>query len=190
MAEEINIPISFEYLLSFLFGKHNYHGHCGFRPLATWKKEQLKLIKTIRKAVKINIDSDIYHCNGIIKTCDFAIQQIKDAKTKDAVNTAMIEYCVKIIFALLGNFPDNWDKKGTSNWQTWKLDSFRKLIYTSTVDNKANLILSLAESSKYGGKLPSDRDLFMKRIFEFAGDSEKFVNWFKYKYPEIYNDIS
>lgn len=189
MAEEINIPISFEYLLSFLFGKQNYHGHCGFHSFSTWKKEQLKLIKTIRKAVKINVDSDIYHRNTILRSCDLAIQQIKNAKTKDAVNIAMIEYCVKIIFALLGNFPDNWDKRGTSNWQTWKLDTYRKLIYTSTLDNKANLILSLAGSDKYGEKIPNDRDLFMTRILEFAGDSEGFVNWFKHEYPRTYKDI-
>lgn len=189
MAEEINIPISFEYLMSSLFGKQNYHGHCGFRPLSTWKKEQIKLIKTIRRAVKINVNSDVYHRNQISRYCDLALEKVKEAKTKDAVNTAMIEYSMKIIFALLGNFPDNWDKRGTSNPQAWKLNRFRKLVYASTLDNKANLILTIAEKGKYSGRLPSERELFMKRAFEFAGDSEKFVNWFKDSYPEIYSDI-
>lgn len=45
----IKIPLSFEHLMSILFGGKNYYGHVGWVKKAEYKKDLLKIIKYIKK---------------------------------------------------------------------------------------------------------------------------------------------
>jgi hypothetical protein len=51
----IKIPLSFEHTMSYLFGEKNYHGYVGWVKKTQWKKDLLKIIKYIKKAIEINI---------------------------------------------------------------------------------------------------------------------------------------
>jgi len=51
----INISLSFEHMMSYLFGEKNYHGHVGWLKKSEWKKDLLKIIKYIKKAMEINV---------------------------------------------------------------------------------------------------------------------------------------
>ncbi len=189
MERGINVPLSFEHLLSLLFGKIFYHGFVGTHTLGEWKKELIKLIKATERAIKFNIDKDDFHRNDMVNTCGRSVENLRSAKSFDEVNTFMLEFCMRIIFMLLGHIPDNWDKKSTSHINSWKLDKFRKLVYLRTPEHKANLILSLADKFGYSEHLPKERDLFRKRHFEFGGDTERFLHWFKNNYRDVYNEI-
>ena len=48
--DTIGVPLEFEHLLTFLFGKSNYHGFCGLlRGTREWKKHINKLFDAVRK---------------------------------------------------------------------------------------------------------------------------------------------
>ena len=66
----IKIPLSFEHLMSILFGGKNYHGHVGWVKKSEYKKDLLKIIKYIKKTIEVNIESDRYHENKLRSLLD------------------------------------------------------------------------------------------------------------------------
>jgi hypothetical protein len=54
--KRISVPISIEYLFTFLFGKRTYHGFVGTHTTSEWKRQVLKIIQAIRMAIEGNID--------------------------------------------------------------------------------------------------------------------------------------
>jgi hypothetical protein len=188
MREEIYVSHDFEHILSYLFGKNRYHGFAGFCKGARWKTELIKVVRTIQRAVRINVDTDDFHRRDIVDCCERTILALKSAQTLDEINTTMIGFAVRTIFMLLGRFPDNWDKKSVSNSKAWRLDEFRKLAYTRTLEQRARLILSLTDKYPYSDRLPKYRDLMRIRQTELKGDPEKFLEWFRKNYRDAYDE--
>ena len=189
MDKEVTVSYDFEHLLSNLFGKNRYHGFVGTHKVARWKGELTKVVRAIQRTVKINVDTDDFHRRDIVDCCERTIPSLKAAQTSNEVNTVMIEFAIKTIFMLLGHLPDNWDKKSISNPKLWRLDTFRKLAYIRTPEQRANLVLSLTDRYGYSDRLPKWRDLLLKRHTEFKGDPVKFLEWFKQNYRDVYDEI-
>ena len=188
--DTVNVPISFEYLLSSLFGKRRYHGFVGLHTFKIWKKHIIKLIGAIQKSITVNVDStDELNKKTLIRICERAIGEIKRAKRIENINMAMIECLTRLVFELMGGIPDHWDYKAVNRSEHWKLDHYRKLTYTQTTKQKACLILSLADKQPYGSQLPSYRDLGQKLWRDFRGNANEFVQWFKQNYPAVYTDV-
>ena len=152
----------------------------------------LKVINGIRKAIIVNLDNcDVLHRKELLGLCEEAEKEIKKAKRKDEVNSILIEFLIKMVFELMGGLPENWHRKVVNRLEDWRLDKYRKLVYTQTAQQKANLILYFAKRyrARYEGRLPEERDLYRVLWHEFNGDFGKFVEWFRNKYRNIYPEI-
>src|SRR5947199_7277141 len=143
MERRIYTDIDFEHFLSRLFGKRAYHGFVGEHSLSTWKKELTRIVRTVQRAIRLNVDTDDFHRDDMLETCERAIQNIKAANLPDEASTAMIKFSVAINFMLLGQLPDHWENDHVSHTKYWKLDRYRKLIYIRTPEHKANLLIHL-----------------------------------------------
>ena len=189
-TDRIGFPLSFEHMLGRLFGEKF---SCGFssysKKIASWKKVQIKLLKSVKKAVLVNVDTDEYHMKDILMICDSGLKKISQCKSIDQINVNMIESYTKIIFRLLGNMPNNSRKKNVSHRSIWKLNKFRKLTYTQTVDQKVNLILRIAKQRGSKGD-PSFSELWDKLYIEFKSDKIRFLDWYKKNFKDKYIDLT
>ena len=187
--ESIYIPLSFELMLSSLFGNLSMHGYASMaKKFIEWKRMQIKLMKTIKKAISINVDTDEFHRKEMLDICDIAIEKINQSQSIDEVNIKMLEYAIKMIFRLLGNMPHNSRRRNVGHQNIWKLDSYRKLTYTQTLDQKINLILKVIKSRK--NTQPSCEQLLEKLWDDFKGDKSAFLNWYKETFKDDYIKIS
>lgn len=156
----------------------------------SWKNDMLKIHKALMKSTFINIDSsDEYHRSKLKDNFDFYESNIESAKTKTEINILMIEFLTTLSFLLLGELPDNYNMTLTNNVKHWKLDEYRKIIYTQNDLQKTKLIMSLTDDSMYCNKLPSQKELYKKLNDEFKGDFNKFISWFKSSFSQIYLDV-
>ncbi len=190
MRNNVYIPIEFEHFLSELFGQNSHHGFVGEHSLSVWRRELIKIVRTIRRAVKINIDTDAFHRDDMVRRCDLTIESIKKAGTSDEVNAAMIKFSVRLNFMLMGDLPDNWDRKSISHESALTFNKHRKIAYVQNNEQRANLIMSLPSKWNYKDRVPDNLELWLKRFREFDGDTEKFLIWFKLNYTEVYLELT
>lgn len=188
MKEEIYVNHDFETLLSHLFGK-NYHGDSGSLTISDWKKRLIKIINSIEKGIKYNVNSDTFHKDKLNLFCETAKDEINKSISINQINTDTIRCLVRIIFYLLGDMPDNWNLKITNKLHHWKLDENRTLYYTQSPTQKVNLILNISRNSNYNNILPEYSELSKKRFDEFQKNDIKFMEWFKETYPAVYMEI-
>ncbi len=189
MNGEIYVDLDFETLLSSLFGKANYHGDSRSMTISDWKKRLIKIISSIEKGIKYNVNSDTFHKDKLNLFCEKAKDEINRSRNINQINTETIYCLVTIIFYLLGDMPNNWDLKITNKINHWKLDEKRTLHYTQSPTQKANLILNLSQNSTYNNILPEYSELSKKRFDEFYKNDTKFMEWFKEIYPTVYMEI-
>ena len=187
--EEIYVNTDFEHLMSFLYGKVNYHGDTGHKTISDWKGRLIKIIGSIEKGIRYNVDSDEFHKDKLNLFCEIARNEIKNSSSINQINTKTIYCLVNIIFCLFGDMPDNWDLKTTNKINHWKFDNNRTLNYTQTPKQKANLILHLSMNSGYSNILPEYSELSKKRFYDFNKDDTKFIEWFKETYSTAYMKI-
>ena len=180
----IDFPISFENLMSSLFGKTNFHGTTGYIPLENWKKYILRIFKALKTSICVNIDiADLAFRSKIISICDEAIIKLEEAENMDEINTITIERLVKLTFMLQGGLPNNWNKKSVNLPHNWKLNTFRKVVYLQTDKNKVDIILNTYKNDEDIG------DLYNKLNRDYKRNYSRFLDWFKKEYPERYSDI-
>ncbi|MDK2801350.1 MAG: hypothetical protein PWQ70_2969 [Clostridiales bacterium] len=185
----IYIPISFEHLLSFLFGEKSYHGFVGIHEFGIWKKNILKIFRAIKKSILVNINIvDELHKTNLIELCNDAISNISKTKNKDKVNVLAIEYMTKIIFSLQGDIPDNWRRNIVNRDEYWKLNKYRQIVYTQNQKQKVNIILSLHNKYPYSERFADKLELINK-YGELEHNDSEFIKWFKGKYPELYLEL-
>lgn len=183
-------PISFEYLLSSLFGRRRYHGFVGEHTFRIWKKHVMKLIGAIQKSITVNVNSpDELHKKTLIGICEQAIGEIRRAKRVENINVTTIECLTKLVFELMGGVPDHWDCKVINRSEQWKLDDYRTLSYTQTTRQRVRIIHSLANRHAYSGQLPSYRDLWQKWWRDFGCNDSEFIQWFKQNYSTVYTAV-
>ena len=181
------LPLSFEYLMTFLFGSRNYHGYVGSVGKTTWKKDMQKIIKYIKKAIQLNVHSDNYHKSKLMRICDELTEKIKQSKRIEEVNILIIQEFTKLIFNLIGNMPDHWRLKQPYKDLYWKFGGHRSLVYTQNTAQKVWLILSLG--SEIDITFEEYDSLNEVLHFKFRDDKYKFLSWFKKNYPNQYCDI-
>ena len=197
--ETINVPLSFEHLLTQLFGQSFYNVSAGVHWSGVWKIYLSKLITAIENSILVNVDTcDTSHKKKLMLLCKGALKKIKEGKNKDELNIAAIESLTRIVFELMGQMPDNWTpqklKGSVKCFKSWELDGHRKLTYTQTTHQKVMLILSSADSGAYTDRLPGQCELHDKfwhspKLGGFGGDSNKFIQWFKKEYQDIYLEL-
>jgi len=183
------LPLSFEYLMTFLFGKLNYHGYVGSVGKTTWKKDMQKIIKYIKKTILLNVHSDNYHKSKLMRICDELTEKIKKSKRIEEVNILIIQEFTRLIFNLLGNMPDHWRRRQPYKDLYWTFDGHRSLCYTQNTAQKVGLILSLEFHGEIDIALEEYNSLNEVLGFKFRNDKDKFLSWFKKNYPSQYCDM-
>ena len=186
----IKIPLSFEHLMSILFGEKNYHGHVGWVKKSEYKKDLLKIIKYIKKTIEVNIESDRYHQNKLKSLLDLE-KRIKKYKDINDINIEIIEIFTIVIFELIGNLPGHLHCKHPYGENYWKLGGFRKIIYLQSDSQKVNLIIYIVDViKKYKIDIPTKYyNLSELYSFKFKSNPVVFLDWFKSEYPEFYCEI-
>lgn len=188
--KSISIPIEYEYLLSFLFGKSNYHAITGTQDIKFLKKTFTNIFKSITRSINLNIYScDQTQKNELLSICDNALADIKKPANSEILNIRMITNLTKIVFLLIGQVPNNWEKRKTNFNKEWKLDKYRNINYTSNYQQMTFLILDNYKTYSKSINGLSIKKLWDKLNYEFHNDYFKFINWFKNNHFDIYKKI-
>ena len=186
-TEYIYLPISYEYMMSFLFGKKNYHGHVGRYGPSTWKKDLLKINKYIKKAIRLNVNSDAIQKELLFNKCDELEKKLKEAKTIGALSTAFVESYTQLIFQLLGKIPHHWDDRAPWPDSFWDLSGYRKLNYEQNNEQKAAVIIYAVDTRKFPKlKVKGFKDMREAFYQGCRRDLSVFIQWFKDNYPKEY----
>ncbi len=187
---QAEIPIDFEYLLSHLFGKQNYHAVTGTSNTKFLKESYTKIFKSIKRSIDLNIiTSDQVLLEELSNICDNALLQLKQKNTAELINIKMSTYLTKLVFILIGSFPKNWSKRKTNFNKEWILNRYRSICYTSTFQQKCFLILDNYKKHANKTAYPKVEDLWNKLNYDFRNDYFKFVKWFKENYFDIYKKV-
>ena len=186
----ISIPIEYEYLLSNLFGKSNYHAVTGSGDIKFLKKTLFRLFKSLSRSVQLNVVSgDEILMSEIEMLCDNALSELKQNQTAELLMLKMISYLTRICFQLIGQYPNNWSKRSTNLNKEWKLDKYRNVVYTSNFQQKSFLILDNYSRFASSTTHPKVEVLWDKLNYDFNNDYLKFIKWFKKEYNDIYKCI-
>jgi hypothetical protein len=180
----------FVILLKRLYGKHKFLQYCsGYKTSQQWKETINEIFIAIEKCITNTIDCDDYtHKEELLALCCIAQQEITKAKTINKINITSILYLSKLSFNLIGDMPDNWDKKKVNKNQHWQLNAHRQIIYYQSNMHKANLIIdkapSVNESSEY-----NNCSLSNKLHYDFNKDYARFIDWHKITYKEKHSEL-
>jgi len=177
-------------MMSFLFGRSNYHGHVGGHSPSVWKKDLLKINKYVVKAIRLNLNSDGLQKDMLFNECDRLEKKLKEAKSIGGLSAAFTESYTRLIFQLLGNFPNHWDRKAPWPDRFWDLSGHRKLKYEQTDDQKAFLIINAVDIRKsLKIKAKGFKDMHEAFYRGSKGNPGKFMEWFKEHYPRQYRKL-
>lgn len=186
---KINLELSFEYLLSYLFGKTNFHSYTGLKSLTEWSNRLIEIINFIEKSILYSIENiDTFHKKQITSLCERIKEDIKKPKSFNQTNHNAILGLFKLIFELIGQSPDNWELSKVNNRKHFELNEYRQLIYIQSDKQKYHYILKLSETF-LKGKLPSYKELVKVFSLNCNKDFSKFIKWFKSNYSSQYLEI-
>jgi len=185
--EKINVSIGVEYFMRHLFGK-SYHHYVGSHDFKKWKKDMIKVLKSIDRAVDETIEStDKMHLQEIKKMIESGIESVESANSSDELNTKTMVCLSYTVFLILGRKPENIRKNSVSNKNCWKLNDYRTIHYSQNYEQKAKLLLSLPNHCKYSENFKNKKPLI--DVFSEIRNYKDFVEWFKKEYPDIYLEI-
>lgn len=184
------IPNEFEYLLSHLFGKKNYHAITGTSNIKILQNSYTKIFRSIKRSIELNIvTADQVLIEDLFNICENALLELKQQCNAELINIKMSTYLIKIVFLLLGSLPKNWDKQKTNFNKEWILNRYRTINYSNNYEQQCFLILDNYKSHSNLKKHPKVEELWVKLNYEFRNDYFKFVKWFKENYFDIYTKI-
>ena len=87
------IPIDFEYLLSHLFGKQNYHAVTGTNNVKFLKNSYKRIFTSIKKSIELNvISADQVLVDELFIVCDNALDELKRKANAEVINIKMSSY--------------------------------------------------------------------------------------------------
>ena len=184
LDNSMNVAIEFEYFLSQLYGHKFYHGFVGIHSIKDWKKECLKILRSIEALCFKNIEfSDQIHSGKFAEDIRYAIQRVSEAELVDHINAEMIAVLTKTIFNLMDSFPNRWELKFSGDAHVFETGAYRTLTYIQTAEQKQRVI------HKYWRD--NERNLQELREISFKGKdkAKKFVECFKKKYSKEYLEI-
>lgn len=186
----VYVPLSFEYLMSALFGKSHYHGYVGSVSKKAWKKDLAKVAKYIRTSIELNVQTDQHHKDTLRCVCEDLERKIKESSKVEQINVIVIENLIRLIFLLLGNLPDHWRYKSPYADRFWKLDGHRSITHLHSESQKAALIINLIDIKKrFSVPTNGYEDLHDVCFRKFRGNAQAFVEWFKAEQPQVYCQI-
>jgi hypothetical protein len=187
----ITTDLSFEHMLSFLFGQKRFHGRSGHLSPRVWRGQILEIFKTLEKAVRETLNGDDRHRQEIEKHCQRAIADLRRARSTGQISVTAIEHLTYIVFLVIGEWPNNWEKgiRDAPHPKNWNLTRYRTLQYLRSDEQKIQQIISLTEKPEFSKLLPSRNDLWNQLHQRCKGNARQFIAWFKIEYRDIYLEL-
>jgi len=187
----ITTDLSFEYMLSFLFGKKRFHGYSGHFSPRKWRQQIVLIFEVLERAVRETIRGDERHRQQIEKRCRAAVADLGRARSTGQVSVAAVEHLTYIAFLVIGEWPDNWNKSPNDapRSKNWSLTHYRSLQYLRSYEQRVRQIISLADGEEFKRRLPSRNELYDQLHRTCKGNHRKFIAWFKREYGDIYLEL-
>ena len=186
--EKIILNDSFEILEKQLFGSRFYHQDAGVKTFPEWKSRIVKIAEALCLAIDQNLNhTDKLHRETIVTQIKALIKDIEKAPNIDLINNETIVHLTKIVFLLLGDFPNNWDRRIRTAPKKWYLNRFRTSSYLQTPRKKSLLLIETIKN-QYQKRITGEK-LQEKLRLEMNGDYKLFNNWYKEEQWEEYYRI-
>jgi hypothetical protein len=188
---DIYIEVGFENMLESIYGTKSLRA--GWKWLKYFRKELLKVARTLRRAVEKNVHGDRAHRQRILERFDHFEEYAGKLKSKDKLVQAALHLLIETQFELLGRMPRNW-KPGTtgrahhSKYQD--LADYRTFYYIRTPEQRLQEIIDYAYRHC---DMSEDENLFTRLIeqrHKHPHDPEKVLGWVRENEPETYGEFN
>ncbi len=172
-----DLDIDYEHFAVALFGDRFYHS---FGNESTYKK----FLKDLSHQLRRTFTDDYQFADGFQKERIFLALDLLDSSLRTTNYEAYyIKALATIIFWMIGDFPDNWQKKNLRGKKICYPGHSRILLYSQNKIQKSNAILEAHKYHPYAERI-SHGDLLRKR-YEL-GSVDDFLSFYKSKYSDLY----
>lgn len=187
MRDLIFLDVAFEQLLNRTFGGNRYHGYAGEMRKTEWKNILKKLFNSLEKHIEANIQDDPDQVQELKKNIKLIKSTLRKNKTINEMTVSSLRVLFDISFQLLGDKIDNRDKSIVNHKSHYKLNQKRTLNYNSDSLQNFWKIYDKAGTAQYlDAGFPDKRRLIDLFRTKFKNNSDKFLEWFKVNYPDLY----
>jgi hypothetical protein len=184
-------PVDTEHFFSHLFGNPEMHGLAGaLQQDSVWRKYLGRAMKHLRRYVEVNLPfTDSRHredVTGLLMALEEQARMKPSLLREQALVSSLIELCL----CLLGDRPDQWDRRRVAHPQHFALNRHRTLSYAQSVDQRARLIadaclkaqgsIGMTESEAKAARERYWRLIYPKQL------PDEFIDWFRTAHPEPY----
>jgi len=181
---DIYLNLQFEHFLCDLYGKANYHGTVGWTSFSSYKKHILKISKSIRSAIDLNVqDIDACHLKSLNNKLENLDLGISESKTFEELGQIVALRLFQIIFLLLGDIPKNWGLEIRTNHKHFSLQRHRRIHFSQTMEQKFNSIIDNAPSNEFSETKYSRQMLLNVFGSTHNRNFKKFLEWHKDNFP-------
>jgi len=181
------IKLSFfaEDMLRYILGSYytNWHGY--ELKEKEWKYILHKLCAKLEIAIKRNITTDFIHGEHLRESLESIKRKINEKNNSDPdIIMALVGLC----FYLIGDFPNNTDKKHANKEKYFDLADKRSLLFLQDKKQKIKVILESSRHAPFSNFYTYD-DLISKFYLDFESKPQLFIDWYKAEYPQLYAKI-
>lgn len=184
MSQLVDVDMAYEQFLKSLFGANDYHGYVDGVSFKTWRKDLVKIIRNLRRAVELTVHADAQHINTLLARCDSAMGEVEQSSTPQEAANAAVRNLTMISFLLIGELPNHYHERRPSHDNHWILNSERQIGYTQSLRHKAMLLRHLAREGNMEPDLNGEE--CDRKYHELGGDARKFLTWIKEQHPQAY----
>ncbi len=149
-----------------------------------------RIIKTLRRTIELNLTTDKQH----YKQIQGSLEKLEISFKDDDFEPLYMIGLFKLIFLILGDLPNNWRKKSTSNDNSYLLNRRRSFFYNQTTRQKINVIAEAHRDKKEFENKIKWWELSSKFRKEHPGVkqsaySQEFLTWYSNQYPLLYSQL-
>jgi hypothetical protein len=176
-------------LFNQIYGEDEYYSFKENSLLSDYKKQFIKLIKTIQNAfISSCFQTSTIHITEIKKLVEEEINNITRSKDVETIYKNLVIFYPKLLFLIIGEIPQNSQvKKKLSNKSNWTLNKYRQISYIQNDEQKYNLLIKILENNYF-----DDLESLVELRKKFSKDNKQFksfTEWFKNNFPIHYIKI-
>lgn len=173
------LDIDFEHFAVSLLGQR-YYQFCNWSDERAYKK----FLKEVAHQLKRVINSDFQSSDKFqLEMINRALKNLEECFKKNNYEAHYIKGLIRIIFWILGDYPNNWQKKNLRGKKICYPKHARTLLYSQSKRQKVYAILQAHKYYPYAKRISFSK-LFYKLVRSKSDDD--FLNFYKKKYQDLY----
>lgn len=190
MKESRQTSMSFSHLILNLYGQKHYIKVKDYQSVETAKIYFIRIITSIKHSINQTIEvSDKHQIINLINILNVGEKNLKLCKTFSEIDQTFITIQTKLIFQLIGYYPNNSQEKNIINKkERWKLNPIRQIQYTQNNKQKEIAIFQLIQT-RFLDKFGSWSDFLFLYHKECNNNINNLIEYLKLNHLEIYNEI-